>query len=310
MNTTSTVSNGPVGSSVCWPFPSLRWSAIFGGTVAAIGIHLLMTALGVGAGLATFSPAADGDTVSDFSIGAALVWTFCALVALAFGGFVAGRFSQSYHSGFVHGILVWSITLIISILMLSLGTGMIFGGALKLLGEGIGIGAKAVATGASELAAAGTTRFTDQVESYIQEVVQTVPTNSSPRDLTRATREIGFAVTRLFAPENTANTVSNRTSVVNLLTNYGKLSEADASRTVDEWTTASQTLKTELESIKTSAEEKARVTADKAASNVSRAALWTFFGLLVGLLLTVLCAGCGARCAVKHATDSIQPTKP
>ena len=82
------------------------WGAILGGTVAAIGIHILLTALGVGAGLAAFSPITDTNPVANFSTGAAVVWSLCALVALAFGGLVAGRFSHSHHSGFVHGVAV------------------------------------------------------------------------------------------------------------------------------------------------------------------------------------------------------------
>ena len=37
-------------------FPALCWRAILGGTVASIGIHILLTALGVGGGLAAFTP--------------------------------------------------------------------------------------------------------------------------------------------------------------------------------------------------------------------------------------------------------------
>jgi len=288
-------------SVLCPVLPTLRWSTIFGGTIAAIGIHLLMTALGVGAGLATFTPMTHANPVANFSIGAAVVWTVCALVALAFGGFVAGRFSHSHHSGFVHGILVWSLTLLISLLMLSLGTGMILGGALKVLGEGVGIGAKAASTGVVELAASGLDRTTEQVGSFIKEAVQTVPTNAAPKDLTRATREIGFAVTKLFAPENDGNSVSNRSAVLKLITDYTQVSEADAAKTVDAWMASANSMKLELASIKEAAEQKAREVVDKAASNVSHAAICAFFALLVGLLLTAFSAGCGARCAVKHA---------
>lgn len=40
-------------------FPFLCWKAIIGGKVPAIGIHILLTASGVGAGLATFTPMTD-----------------------------------------------------------------------------------------------------------------------------------------------------------------------------------------------------------------------------------------------------------
>lgn len=282
-------------------FPSLCWKAIIGGTVAAIGIHLLLTALGVGAGLATFTPMTDANPAANFSVGAAIVWSLCALIALAFGGFVAGRFSHSLHGGFAHGILVWSLTLIISLLLLTAGTGMILGGALKVLGEGLGIGGKVVAAGAGDLAKAGVKRSSDQLGSFIDEAVQSIPTNAAPKAATRAKREIGFAVTKLFAPGNDIASPDNRTAAIKSLVDYAQMSEADATKTVDDWMTSYKNLKAELDNLKTMAEQKARAAADKAAGNLSCAAMWSFFALLIGLLVTALAGRCGARCALRCA---------
>src|ERR1019366_9296006 len=49
---------------------SLCWGDVLAGTAAAIGIHLLLTALGMGAGLAIFRPMADTNPVAHFSVGA------------------------------------------------------------------------------------------------------------------------------------------------------------------------------------------------------------------------------------------------
>lgn len=287
--------------------PALCWNAIIGGTVSAIGIHILLTALGVGAGLATFSPTTDTNPVASFSIGAAIVWTICALVALWFGGALAGRFSHSRHSGFVHGVLVWSLTLIITILLLSMGTGMVLGGALKVLGEGLGIGGKAVATSVGGLAEEGIKRGTDQLGSFIDEAVQSSPTNAAPKDLTRAKREIGFAVGKLFAPDSDAASPENRTGTLKALTSYAGLTEAEATKAVDEWTTSYKNLTAELDNLKQRAEEKAREAADRAASNLSGAAIWSFFALLIGLLVTSFGGSCGAKYALRHA-DSLRVT--
>ena len=289
--------------------PSLCWKAIIGGTVAAIGIHLLLTALGVGAGLATFTPMTDANPVANFSVGAAIIWTVCALISLWFGGFIAGRFSHSLHSGFAHGILVWSLTLIITLLLLTAGTGMVLGGALKVLGEGLGIGGKVVAAGVGDLAKAGVKRSSGQLESFIDEAVQSVPTNATPKASTRAKREIGFAVTKLFAPGNDITSQDNRTAVIKALVDYSQMTEADATKTVDDWTTSYKNLKAELERIKDAAEQKAREAADKAASNLSCAAIWSFFALLFGLLITALGGSCGARCALRHADSQCAPMR-
>lgn len=281
--------------------PTLCWKAIIGGTVAAIGIHILLTALGVGAGLAAFSPTTDASPVGNFSVGAAVIWTVCALVSLAFGGFLAGRFSHSAHSGFAHGILVWALTLIITLLLLTAGTGMVLGGALKVLGEGLGMGGKVIATGVGDVAKEAVKRSSGQLESFITESVQSVPTNATPKASTRAKREIGFAVTKLFAPGNSIASPDNRMAAIKTLVEYAQMTEADATKTVDDWTTSYKNLQAELDRIKAEAEQKARAAADQAASNLSCAAIWSFFALLIGLLITALAGRCGASCAVRHA---------
>jgi hypothetical protein len=280
--TTETVTNRPL----CCGFPSLCWGAIIGGTVAAIGIQILLSILGTGAGLAIFAPTADNNAVKNFSEGAAAIWSICALVALFFGAVIAGRFSHSVHGGFVHGILVWCLALIISLLLVTAGTSMVTGGVLKVLGEGMGIGGKAVATGAGDLAKEGVKRSSDQLGSFIDEAVQSIPTNAAPKAATRAKREIGFAVTKLFAPGNDIASPDNRTAAIKSLMDYAQMSEADATKTVDDWITSYKNLKTELDNLKMMAEQKAKAAADQAAHNLSIAATWSFFGLLLGLLVS------------------------
>ena len=283
---------------------SLSWGAIIGGTVAAIGIHILLTALGVAAGLGTFAPRTDANPVANFTLGAAIVWSVCALAALWFGGFVAGRFSHSRPSGFVHGILVWSLTLIITLLLLSMGTGMVLGGALKALGGGLGIGGTAVASAAGNQASDGVKRGVDQLSSFIDEAVQSLPGSTAPKTTTRAKREIGFAVTKLFAPGNDVTSQDNRSAAIKALTQYAEMSEADATKTVDAWIASYKQLKEELDNIKTAAEQKAREAAGRAASDLSRAAIWSFFALLIGLLVTTHGSTCGAKRALLSGDDA------
>lgn len=265
-----------------------------------MGVHLLLSALGVGGGLAVFTPITDTNPVANFSIGAAIVWTLCALVALWFGGFVAGRFSHSLHSGFVHGILVWSLTLIITLLLLSMGTGMVMGGALNVLGKGLGIGGKVVATGVGEVAKEGAKRSSAQLSSYIDEAAQSVPSTAAPKNVTIAKREIGFAVGKLFAPGNDINSPDNRTTAIKILVVHADMNEADATKTVDDWIASYKNLQLELERVKSVAEKNARELADRAATNLSCAAIWSFFALLAGLLLSSLGGSCGAKRALLH----------
>lgn len=279
--------------------PHLCWRAIFGGTVAAIGIHLLLTSLGVGAGLATFTPLSDADPAANLSVGAAAVWTVCSLVALAFGGFLAGRFSRSLHNGFVHGVLVWSMTLITTLLLLSLGTGMFLGGAIKVLGKGLGIGAQTAASGIGAGASEGFRRMSDQLGSFVEEAVQSGTTNSSPKNATRAKREVGFALARLYNPRNGGSIRENSALAAKSLQEHLGMTEADAGRHVEEWTASYKALQDELSNEKARLEQTAREVADQAAGHLAKAGIWCFFALLAGLLVTALCGRWGAQGALR-----------
>ena len=279
---------------------ALCWAAIIGGTVAAIGLHMLFSALGAGAGLALFEPVSDTNPVAHFSVGAAIIWSLCAVVALAVGGFVAGRFSRSTHSGLVHGILVWSLTLIITVLLLSIGTSMVFGGAMKLAGAGLGIGAQAAASSVAEITKQGVNQTGAQLTSFIDEAVQSGATNATPQAATRAKREIGFAVGKLFAPGNDVTNADNRAALKNALVEYGQISAADADKTIEQWAASYNNLKAEVSRLTQVAERKARVAADQAASNAATAGIWAFFALLIGLAVTALAGRFGAQRALLY----------
>lgn len=284
--------------------PTLCWGAIIGGTVAAIGIHILLGMLGTAAGLAAFSPVTDANPTTTFSESTAAIWSVCALVSVFFGAVIAGRFSQNLHGGFVHGIMVWSLTLIITVLLLTAGATMFVGGGLKVLGEGlgagVGLGTKAVSSGVTDVAQAGMKRNQGELNSFIDEATKSIPTNAAPKATIRAQREVGLAVTRLFAPENDINSQENKQAVVKALVDYTQMSQADAQSTVDGWIASYNDLKAQLEQAKNAAEEKARKAADEAAHNLAIAGTWTFFGLLLGLIVSAGGGVLGADFAVKR----------
>lgn len=290
-------------------FPSLCWKAIFGGATAAIGIHVLLTMLGAGAGLAIFSPITDANPISHFNVGAAIIWSACAVVALWFGALLAGRFSHSVHGGFVHGILVWSLTLIITLLLISAGAGMLLGGGMKLLGEGMGAGAKVLTATVGDVAKDGVKQTGEQLGSFTDEAVQSIPTNSAPKAAIRARREVGFAVAKLFAPENEGSFSDNRAAVIKALQDDTQMSEPEATTTVDGWIASYKNLQAELNRAKEAAEQKAREAANQAAKNLSCMASWSFFALLIGLAVSALGGSCGARQALRHAAVELKASE-
>jgi len=300
---------------------SLCWGAVLAGTVTALGIHLLLTALGAGAGLAIFRPMTETNPPATFSGGAVMVWSLFAIIALSFGGWVAGRFSRCLRSGLLHGVLVWSLTLIIALPWLALGTGLALGRAMKNHGESLRVSRQAVAVAETDLAKTAAKRSHEQLDSFVEEAVQSVPTNAAPKADTRAEREVGFAVTKLFAPGNDAAFPANRLEAINALMVYAVMSAADATTTIDAWTTSRKNLQAELDKLKVEmnnfnalAEQKASVTADamavQKAHQLSRAARWSFFALLIGLLGASLGGRCGAKCASRNSNLKCAPGTP
>jgi len=293
----------PVTDSPAWRH-SICWRAILAGTTAAIGIQLLLTSLGLGAGLATFSPLNDNDPLERFNTGAAIIWSLCALVSLWFGALIAGRFSHSWHSGFVHGMLVWSLTLIITVLLLSKGTGMVLGGGLKLLAN-IGIAGVGVSAAQSDLDRDAVKQTTDELGSFTEEAAQSVPTNAAPKAITRAHRTVSLAVARLFATDSDLDSQPNRLAVVHALMESTQMNEAEANHTVDDWVDSYRQLKANLDDAKARAQQAAKAAADRASRQLSRAAIETFFALLLGLVVSAAAGSFGGRYAARHLESNI-----
>jgi hypothetical protein len=291
---------------------ALCWRAVLAGTVAAIGIHLLLTALGAAFGLAIFRPLTDTNPVATFSAGATIVLSLFAIIAFSCGGWVAGRFSDCPRSGLMHGFLVWSLVLVVTLPMVVAGTGLLWSRAMKNRAEILRISSQAAATASDDLAKTAARRSHEQLASFIEEAVQSIPTNAAPKAGTRTQREVGFAVTKLFAPGNAAAFQANRDDAINALMVYTEMSAADATATIDGWTTSRKNLQAELDKDKAEmnkldavAEQKASAAAaaiaDQSAHHRSRAARFPFFAMLFGLLGASTGGMCGARCALRPA---------
>lgn len=92
---------------------NLRWGAIVGGTVAAIGIASLLYSLGLALGLSSIDPGDPGSLKpSGIFTG---VWALVvSLVALFAGGFVAARGASALTrmAGALHGLVMWGLTVV------------------------------------------------------------------------------------------------------------------------------------------------------------------------------------------------------
>jgi hypothetical protein len=112
----------------------VSWGGVFGGVLVAIGLLLLLTALGVAVGISATDP---GSTeLSSLGTGAGIWAGASLLLALFVGGFVATRIGAVFDrtTGFFEGVLVWVVSLLLMGYLAASGVGSLAGGAFKLVG--------------------------------------------------------------------------------------------------------------------------------------------------------------------------------
>lgn len=117
----------------------ISWGALFAGAAAALGMWVLLYALGLALGLSTVDPK-DTDTLRATGVFTGIWGLATPLVALFIGGLVAGRSAGplSRGGGAIHGLVVWSLTALAGIYLVV----NLFGSAL---GSAVAVG-KNVAT--------------------------------------------------------------------------------------------------------------------------------------------------------------------
>ena len=102
---------------------ALSWSAVIGGTVAAIAVTLTLLALGSAFGLATISPWPGlGAKPTSFTIGAGVWLILTQWLSAAMGGYLAGRLrvrwtglhtDEVFFRDTAHGFLTWATATVI-----------------------------------------------------------------------------------------------------------------------------------------------------------------------------------------------------
>lgn len=126
-----------------YPAPSLRgadgmrvsWGGIFGGVLVALGVLLLLAALGVAIGVSAAQPGtADAKTLG----AGAGIWAGASLlIALFVGGMVSTRIGAIFDrtTGVFEGVLVWVVSVLLVAYLAASGVGVLVGGAAEILGN-------------------------------------------------------------------------------------------------------------------------------------------------------------------------------
>ncbi|MBO0952948.1 YrzE family protein [Fibrella forsythiae] len=310
----------------------ISWSAIFAGVLVAIVTQMLLTLLGLGIGLGTIDATEEQNPTAGLGTGSAIWYIISSLVSLAVGGWVAGRLANTprLFDGIIHGVLTWCLVTLLTVYFLTTTIGSLIGGAGRLLGSLVSTAGSAVASAAPGISSVvggqlkenginlDKVDLGDLKEEANQLLRQTGDPNLNPNALERKAAQAGnqaeTAADRAASNPQAADDVAgglfkrlfkqgaatvnsvDREDAVNVVMKRTGKSRAESEQTVDSWINTYQQAKVKLAQTGQEATVKARQGANAAASAGSKAAIFGFFGLLIG----VVAAGYGA----KLGTDS------
>lgn len=112
----------------------MSWGSVLGGVFVAIGLLVLLTALGVAVGISAAQP---GETdAAALGTGAGIWAALSLLLALFIGGMAATRVGaiSDGATGFFEGALVWVVSVLLMVYLAASGVAVVAGGAFQLIG--------------------------------------------------------------------------------------------------------------------------------------------------------------------------------
>ena len=301
---TDTTSHGNGGGvNVAGPVRRISWGAILAGVAVLLTIQLLLALLGLGVGLATVDPAADGSPqASSLGLGAGIWGAISVAIATLVGAWIAGRLAgiPSRLDGMLHGIVTWAVATLLAVYLLSSAASGIVrtgfstvGSTLSALGQGAGGLAGAAGQAAQQVLPPD---LRAQAEGLFQRGTAEAQQTGQEAQATTGTTNTADAVRRAVAGAREGATPEDRQAAVNLIAQQAGIPPEEASRRLDEFQTT-------YRDTTAKAAETARQTAQTAAEGASKGALYSALALLVGLILAAIAGRAGAPRPVYYGDD-------
>lgn len=112
----------------------VSWGGVWAGVLVAMGLLMLLAALGVAIGITAVDP--QSTEAQTLGTGAGIYTAVSLLLSLFIGGMVSTRVGAIFDSttGFFEGVLVWVVSVVLMTYLASTGIGALASGAFKLLG--------------------------------------------------------------------------------------------------------------------------------------------------------------------------------
>lgn len=278
----------------------VSWAAVFGGTLIMLITLMLLSLLGIGIGIGSINPAEEARPLQGIGTGALIWWVISNILAVFAGAYTASKLTNlSYkYSGILHGILTWSLYTVISFVIMTSTVGAIISG----VGGAVSKSISAVGKGVS-----GMTDLADQVDGErINKLIQQALTKDNPGMASESEGQefdidIMAVAQEVFIDNGQISTNIDRAEVEEAVARHSTLSEADARQAADVIVQEYEKLQPQLVELKQKAEEAGQ----EVAGAVSKAAIWAFVALVLGVL-TAAFGGYLGKPSVVETTRTIR----
>lgn len=264
------------------------WSAIFAGVVIAVAVQLVLGILGTGIGLSMVDPT-DGSTpgAAGFGIGAGIYWLITTVIALGAGGYVAARMSgvTERFDALVHGLVVWGVTLLLTLYLLTSAVGGIIGGAFRTVGAVAGAAGSTVGAAAPKVAQVAGVDEGD-VRQEAAKYLSNTPTDPAQMTPEQAQKEIAKQLPAM--ARGGTDGVRAEARVVDIVAAQRKISREQAQAQVSQ--AKADFIRTKNETV-----QAAKTAADAAAGAASKTSFILVLALLVGAGASAFGATAAAR---------------
>lgn len=280
---------------------AVSWAAIIAGAAVAAAFSFALLALGAGLGLVSVSPWSNSNvSVKTFGVLAAAWFIAVQLFSSGVGGYLAGRLrtrwvnthtDEVFFRDTAHGLLVWAVSAVITVLLLASAASSVIGGTAKA-------GATAVeAAGAVAGPAVG--QAASQVtnpNAYFTDMLFRTDRAPAAGDQAASTAEAG----RIFARALSSGELpaADKTYVGQLVASRTGLGQPDAEKRVSD-------VFDQAKAAAAAVADKAKAVADAARKTGVYVAMWAFISLLVGAFSASFMATVGG-----HARDEAPATAP
>jgi hypothetical protein len=266
------------------PIPfKLSWGAIFGGAFVALGVWVLLMALGLAVGLTAMDPA-NPQSARGAGLTTGIWSVIVPLVALFGGGLVAARGAGLLDrtGAAIHGAVVWGLTTVGGVVLIGSVLGALVSGVAGLGGRAISAAGSAVGSAASAASSAGGP-LASTLGIDLNDLMAPLNRRLAQEGKPQVTPDQIQSVVRDLASTTLRGGVPDRAQIVSIISTDTSLSQDDARDLADRLESQINNQRQQAGSTLQRTEQSLQTGALAAADKTGKAFWAVFFALLLGL---------------------------